>query len=118
MSNDDSSLRKQVEISKEFLEHQHGAAVRHGNVQKARDYHHAISIVEDALDEAWRTDQAFDERWDGLGREFIERSREARKAGVEESTLHEKRMQEHEERYGNPSLLDRVLEWWVGVRGR
>lgn len=103
----DGDLREQLEISKEFLEYAHGAAIRHGSPAGARAYYDAISLVDDALGHKWDVERAVGLD-DGLAREFIKESREARANGVKAATLHTQAMEERRERYNSPSVLGRL----------
>ncbi len=108
----DDDLREQLEVSKEFLEHSHGAAVRYENPEKAQAYYEAISLVDDALEKRWDPEKA------GVGieedshfRELIEESRTAREEGVEAATLRDQQLEKMRSKYRSESLLERLLSW-------
>lgn len=105
--------REQLEISKEFLEHHHGRALRYGTPKEAEAYYDAIKLVEDALEEGWRTETTFEGRWDdGMSRELIETSRDAREVGREDATRHDEWREQQREKYGRSfGIFERVLSW-------
>jgi hypothetical protein len=96
---DDTVPQEQVETTLQFLETCHGLALQANQSGQAHAYYHAITMLEDALNDELRApdDVSVDE-------DSIERSRRARDAGFKEATLLE------QEKRGRPSEPPSVVQ--------
>ncbi len=109
MMPDDTDLREQLEITKEFLEQSHGRAVRYDKPEQARAYYEALEDIETALEGGWDPENAGNISTDHL-QELVDESRAAREEGFEAATLREQRREKRREKYPEPTLLDRLLD--------